>query len=114
MTLPDIVERRLTAEGLELVLLVKPELLYFQGHFPGLPILPGVVQLHWAACFGAEHFGLSLKSHRMEAVKFQAVITPGLTLQLTLHYDRDKGRLAFHYRSEQGDHASGRIAMEAA
>ncbi|WP_115718767.1 ApeI family dehydratase [Gallaecimonas mangrovi] len=111
LTLPEVVERHLTEQGLELVLEMDPKLAYFQGHFPELPILPGVAQLDWAARFGAEHFGLTLKSQRMEAVKFQALVVPGLQLHLRLQYDDVKGRLLFSYHSVRGNHASGRILM---
>jgi 3-hydroxymyristoyl/3-hydroxydecanoyl-(acyl carrier protein) dehydratase len=35
---------------------VPPTLEHFRGHFPGFPILPGVVQLDWAVRFGRLHF----------------------------------------------------------
>lgn len=110
-TLPPVLARHPGDDQLTLVLEISAELPQFQGHFPGLPILPGVAQLDWAARFGAAEFGLMLDSQRMEAVKFQALVQAGTPLHLTLSYDDAKGRLAFTYSSAKGNHASGRIVM---
>ncbi|WKE63997.1 thioester dehydrase [Gallaecimonas kandeliae] len=109
--LPKILERRQQAQRLELVLDMDPGLTVFQGHFPGAPIVPGVAQLDWAIRLGAAHFGLALASQRLEAIKFQRLITPGLPLTLTLEYHQDKGKLHFQYDSEHGCHGSGRVLL---
>jgi acyl-coenzyme A synthetase/AMP-(fatty) acid ligase len=38
-------EVRTTGRGVELVIALPPELRWFDGHFPGFPVLPGVVQV---------------------------------------------------------------------
>ncbi|MFP2899732.1 4-coumarate--CoA ligase, partial [Corallococcus sp. 4LFB] len=84
---------------------------YFDGHFPGSPILPGVVQLEWALLLGREHFALPPDFLRLEALKFQQVITPGTQLTVELTWAKESGRLGFKLTSAAGSHASGRIVL---
>jgi 3-hydroxymyristoyl/3-hydroxydecanoyl-(acyl carrier protein) dehydratase len=85
----------------------------FAGHFPGHPILPGVLQLHWAQRLGHEHFDIEGVFSRALILKFQKPILPDSSVQLTLAYDTAKRQLAFTYRSEKGDHASGKLEFAA-
>ncbi|KAB2840154.1 MAG: AMP-binding protein, partial [Burkholderiales bacterium] len=48
---PEVMARRREGETLVLQLRVAPELDFFAGHFPSQPILPGVMQVHWAIHF---------------------------------------------------------------
>jgi len=88
---------------------VPPDLLYFDGHFPGAPILAGVVQVDWALALGRQYFHLPARFHALQALKFQRVVTPGTTLTLELENDTQKNALAFRLHSAGGQHASGRI-----
>ncbi|MCM5682695.1 AMP-binding protein [Schlegelella sp. S2-27] len=81
----------------------------FDGHFPGAPILPGVVQLDWAVTLGQECFGLSASVRRIDALKFQRPILPGTVLKLVLQWHATKRQLQFHLESAAGLHASGRV-----
>lgn len=84
---------------------------YFDGHFPGSPILPGVVQLEWALLLGREHFALPPDFLRLETLKFQQIIAPGARLTLELTWAKESGRLGFKLTSAVGAHASGRIVL---
>jgi 3-hydroxymyristoyl/3-hydroxydecanoyl-(acyl carrier protein) dehydratase len=84
-------------------------LYYFDGHFPGSPILPGVVQLDWAIHFGRLHFALPPSFCGVNALKFQSVIVPDTPLYLELLHDPAKGSLQFRYFSDAGPHSGGRI-----
>ncbi|MBN8226618.1 AMP-binding protein [Corallococcus macrosporus] len=84
---------------------------YFDGHFPGSPILPGVVQLEWALLLGREHFALPPDFLRLETLKFQQVIAPGTKLTVELTWAKESGRLGFKLTSAAGSHASGRIVL---
>lgn len=84
---------------------------FFEGHFAQTPILPGVVQLDWVVLFGREFFSLPPKFLRLETVKFQQVIQPGVPIEMALNFDADRGRLSFTLRSAAGSHASGRIVF---
>jgi len=94
-------------------LTVPADLLYFNGHFEGAPILPGVVQLDWAIGYGRRYFALAPRFLGMLGLKFQRVITPGMVVQLELLHDAQKGSLAFRMFSAAGQHASGRVTFGA-
>lgn len=71
----------------------------FAGHFPGRPILPGVVQLDWAIQLAATCFGFESRPATQVRVKFMHVIGPDpADLSLSLRYDPSRAELAFEYR----------------
>ena len=94
---------------IELELSVPAELLYFDGHFEGAPVLPGVVQVDWAISKARQYFDLPAEFRGIHALKFQHVICPDSVLKLELIYDLLKGSLNFRYFSAAGQHSSGRI-----
>lgn len=100
MKAPTITATRPTANGIELDLIVDPALVWFQGHFPDLALLPGVVQLDWALALAAEHLAVMVPSCRNFQVKYKAGIFPGDHLTLALRHDPAKGRLNFEYRRD--------------
>lgn len=107
-------ELALGAASARLELTVPADLLYFDGHFPGSPILPGVVQVDWAIARGRQYFAIPPVFRDMAMLKFQQVIAPGATVQLELAWDPAKNSLQFKYLSGAGQHASGRVLFAAA
>ena len=110
-TMPGITELARSENTAQLSLHVPADLLYFEGHFPGAPILPGIVQTDWALALGRRCFDLPPRFLGMAALKFQRVIMPGATVTLDLQYDAAKGALSFRLHSEAGQHASGRFML---
>jgi len=109
---PNIIEEKVTDEGVELTLWVDAELDYFKGHFPNVPILAGVAQLNWAVELGVEKLNLpSAKVKDVEVLKFQEVITPNTTLVLALTKTKSN-KFTFRYASDKGVHASGRVVLD--
>ena len=109
--------RRLLERDAQRVLfeLVAPaDLLYFDGHFAGAPVLPGVVQVDWAIALGREVFDLPPVFRAIHALKFQQVIRPDIAFSAELLYDSPKSSLVFRYYSAAGQHASGRLVFGAA
>ncbi|WGM40560.1 AMP-binding protein [Caulobacter sp. NIBR1757] len=87
-----------------------PTLAWFQGHFPGEPILPGISQVHMAVLLSREVLGWAPEGVDLNRVKFKDIIRPGETLDLTLTADRDKGRLSFRWlRANGGEASSGSV-----
>ncbi|WP_413232119.1 3-hydroxyacyl-ACP dehydratase FabZ family protein [Paraburkholderia nemoris] len=98
-----------SAETLHFELRVPPTLVHFAGHFPGLPILPGVVQVHWAMHLAAEHVPAVRTLASVDRLKFMAPVPPGAVLNLTLAHDAARGRVQFAYRLSGRECASGVI-----
>ncbi|MGR9105688.1 MAG: AMP-binding protein [Gammaproteobacteria bacterium] len=97
----------------ELELRVRSDLLYFEGHFPGQPILPGVVQLAWVERYGEIFFAIEQPFLRLELIKFKKIIGPGALLKMTLGWTATNGRLYFELYSEIDSHGSGRMVYGA-
>ena len=112
--LPEILSRTREADSALLSLRVSPALDYFSGHFPGIPILPGVVQVDWAIRLGGEHFALPLKYFSgMKALKFTAPVTPGMVLELRLDWLAAKQQLNFCYSQGERRFATGQVQFAA-
>ncbi|MDR2031674.1 MAG: AMP-binding protein [Azoarcus sp.] len=73
------------------------DLAWFEGHFPDLPVLPGVVQVDWAAHFAHFYFGFDAMRCDIAELKFQNLIRPGDTLRLELTLKRGGKELEFGY-----------------
>ncbi|MBB5017442.1 acyl-CoA synthetase (AMP-forming)/AMP-acid ligase II [Chitinivorax tropicus] len=98
------------ADGqISLQMTIQPDLLCFDGHFPRTPVLPGVAQVDWVMREGRRHFEIPGSFVRMEALKFQRIIQPGMVVTLDLTWRSDKQSLSFTLSSSAGQHASGRL-----
>lgn len=112
--LPEVTEpvRNQERDAVSLTLKLDGDMTCFKGHFPGHPILPGVIQLHWAALFGASVFGSSRNVAEVSQLKFRKPITPSDVIRLELDFDASAHRLKFSYRSDQDDlHSSGTLKL---
>lgn len=105
---PEIVIQNRDDDLVNLALHLPKDLFYFRGHFPGMPILPGVVQLHWAVDQAATLFDVPVTIGEVTQLKYRKPITPGSTVMLELDCDRDNAKIKFRYHSDaEGDHSSG-------
>jgi len=86
----------------QLALKIKPELDYFDGHFPGQPVLPGVVQIHWAGECSKRLFNLT-GFHTLQGAKFNSMVLPNTEILLDLHLKPEKHsvRFSFHRADEK-------------
>lgn len=110
-TNPTVLSVRKSENQVELELFVPESTVYFDGHFPGRPILPGVAQVDWAARLGKSHLQLSGDFQKLEAVKFYDFIEPDAKVKLTLQYKPEKGKLYFSFEGNERRHSSGRIVF---
>ena len=111
---PEVLEQRNVDGEWYLQLGVPPDLAYFSGHFPTVPVLPGVVQVNWAMALGQRLLNLPPKFAGMEVLKFQQLVRPGDQISLSLRFDAERGKLYFAFRNSDAPCSSGRILLEAA
>ena len=110
ITRPQVIRVEKQAGVVELLLLIPAGLVYFPGHFPAHPILPGIVQLRWAEEFAREHQLINKDFQRIEKLKFQRVISKEYEVTLRLEMMKTD-MLGFIYISSHGQHSSGRIIV---
>lgn len=110
MPMPATLVRRSPHEAVY-ALALAPELPAFQGHFPGDPVLPGVVQVDWAIRLGREAFGELGAFAGLDQLKFLEPVRPleALVLSLVL----ETGRLRFEYGCGSIRKASGTVRFQA-
>jgi len=108
---PTVISVTKSGNEVDLELQVCENTLYFDGHFPGRPILPGVAQVDWAATLGKAHLDLPGSFKGLEALKFFSFILPDSQVKLNLTYKPEKQKLYFSYQGENGKYSSGRIVF---
>jgi 3-hydroxymyristoyl/3-hydroxydecanoyl-(acyl carrier protein) dehydratase len=100
-------------ECCRMLLFIGSELDWFKGHFPGTPVLPGVVQLHWAARVARALFNFDRPPATVNRLKFQNVVVPPRVIELETEYV-DRGRVRFACRSGAVVHSSGMLRFDGA
>lgn len=109
---PIVVATRVhAASGAQIELVVPPDLHYLRGHFPGAPIVPGVVQIKWAIALARKLLPVGGAFAGMKAVKFLEVMQPGAAATLKLDYSPANGELRFSFESNQRRYSNGRLLL---
>jgi 3-hydroxymyristoyl/3-hydroxydecanoyl-(acyl carrier protein) dehydratase len=86
------------ADDAEISMALVSDLIWFKGHFPDEPVLPGIAQVHLAVQWAERVWGWQPGSANLLRLKFRHILRPGDTATLTLHRDLAKQRLNFSYR----------------
>jgi len=89
---------------------VSEELSCFRGHFPGQPVLPGIVQLHWAVIVCRALYGFSDVPRDVKRLKFNKVVVPPRTLELWLSQPGEH-EVQFRFSSDGDENSQGRIVF---
>ncbi|WP_044043775.1 AMP-binding protein [Caballeronia insecticola] len=103
----EVLSEARDGDNLRYELRVPPTLIHFGGHFPNLPILPGVVQVDWAIRLASEHVAGARDAASIDRLKFMAPVPPGAVLDLRLAHDAARRRVQFAYQLNGRDCASG-------
>ena len=82
----------------------------YAGHFPGMPIVPGVVLLDEALHAIAAALGLQLERCTLTAVKFRSVVRPGQALSLRFG-SPSPGSVRFAIESDGAAVADGVLSL---
>jgi len=80
----------------------------FAGHFPGHPIVPGVVLLDRAILFAGRMLGQSMQQWQIGNAKFFSPVGPDETLVFVLE-QKASGTIAFTVRAAERGVASGSL-----
>ena len=106
--------RRLEGAETVFTLSLEPDLPACRGHFPGDPVVPGVVQVDWAIRLGETAFGPLGVFAGLDQVKFLAPLRPGGAVELRLALGPARDRLSFQYVGAAGRHSSGQVRFQPA
>lgn len=93
----------------ELHFTLPPELIFFEGHFPNRPILPGVAQAHLAVLIAKKLWGDWPSDANLARLKFRRVLFPHDKVVLRLKRDAKIGRIGFTYTFGDIDASQGEI-----
>ncbi|MGD9472960.1 MAG: 3-hydroxyacyl-ACP dehydratase FabZ [Novosphingobium sp.] len=102
LLLVDRVERLTKGESIHTVKAVSFNEQFFQGHFPGRPIMPGVLQIEAmaqsAAILGIETLELAgtgklVYFMGIESAKFRAPVEPGCLLDMHVEFTQQRSRV---------------------
>jgi 3-hydroxymyristoyl/3-hydroxydecanoyl-(acyl carrier protein) dehydratase len=107
---PAVTLVRRSSDAVLLRLLVDECLCWFAGHFPGLPVLPGIIQLHWAVEYSRRFLGASAQPEAVNRLKFSRVVQPPVVLELALQRT-DQHAVKFTFSSGAGHHSQGHIVF---
>ena len=91
---------------------VPPDHPAFAGHFPGHPIVPGVVLLDHAVLLAGQHLGFEGGTWQVSQAKFLSPCGPGDDLVFALQ-DGLRGGVSFVVRCGDRDVASGSLQPSA-
>lgn len=83
----------------------------FAGHFPGMPILPGVVLLDMVLHAVTDAVGIGPERCEIGSVKFLSPAKPGDTLEIR-HDFPEGGNIRFDIADGQRKIASGNIVLK--
>jgi 3-hydroxyacyl-[acyl-carrier-protein] dehydratase len=113
MELPEVLHRQRVDDGVCLQLEIRPDLKWFIGHFPGRPVLPGVVQIAWAVYFSRESFAFPSGVSSLDQIKFKRPIGPGRHVILLLGRRSADNIVRFEYRDDHASLATGLLTFSA-
>ncbi len=107
---PEVLEQLRESDVLERACRVPRDLDCFAGHFPGAPLVPGVLQLDWAMELGAELLNESPRIAEIESLKFPAPLGPGDSFRILVRVVA-KSRVDFRIWGEDREYARGRVRL---
>jgi acyl-CoA synthetase (AMP-forming)/AMP-acid ligase II len=110
---PEVLEEFRGRSSLERLCLVPRDLSCFPGHFPDLPVVPGVLQLDWAMELVAELLDATPRIEAIESLKLLAPLEPGGRFRIRVRV-APEARVDLKIWSEGAEHARGRVRLDTA
>jgi acyl-coenzyme A synthetase/AMP-(fatty) acid ligase/3-hydroxymyristoyl/3-hydroxydecanoyl-(acyl carrier protein) dehydratase len=108
---PILISERRAERSLERTLRVPADLAFLEGHFPGRPVVAGVVQIHWVMLAARELLGPALRARSLEGVRFRDLLLPDQVFQLELEISSDGAALRFRLFTDDSVFSAGRVVL---
>jgi 3-hydroxymyristoyl/3-hydroxydecanoyl-(acyl carrier protein) dehydratase len=106
---PCVLACRQTENTIAFDLRIPSNLAPLVGHFPALPIVPGVCLVDWVTRLAARYGGFPDDGARQLQIKFRRILQPNSIATLTLHRVSDQ-RVRFDYRHLDTIYSSGTVS----
>lgn len=84
----------------------------FAGHFPTLPLVPGVFQIEMARMAAEAALGCSFTVREITKAKFPHPIIPAETLRVELKVSPQAGAIQAHARVSVAGHPAGEVLLQ--
>lgn len=110
-SIPQIIAQDSAGSELRLSLQIDAEMACFRGHFPGNPVLPGVVQLQWAVEVSRLLLHYVRPPRQILRLKFKSIVVPPKRIELQLT-QRTAINIAFTYFSEGKTYSQGLLRFD--
>lgn len=110
--LPTILASEIAEKQTTLFLKIPENLAYFQGHFKDIPIVPGLVQMHWVLQYTNEFLGFNAKIKKGVQIKFMSPMKPLDTLFLHLEWVPEKSQIIYNYQCDKTKYSFGKLTYE--
>ena len=81
-----------------------------EGHFKEAPLVPGVVQLHWAFQYAKQTFQIDGFVTQAKAIKFNNILQGGSILFLELEHSPENEMITYKYCDHESVYSSGRLS----
>ncbi|MBM4335253.1 MAG: AMP-binding protein [Deltaproteobacteria bacterium] len=110
---PVVLSEQRGASSIVRELRVPADLAFLEGHFPGQPVVAGVVQLHWVMLAAAELLGATPQLLALEGLRFRDALLPSQPFRLSLELSPARDRLRFELSDGERVFAQGRAQLAA-
>ncbi|HBN22597.1 MAG TPA: hypothetical protein DD412_05105 [Holosporales bacterium] len=113
---PRVLSKKIQDLTAEIHLEIPEDLAYFDGHFKDMPVVPGVVQLHWVVDFIQTLFNVSAPITKGAQIKFMNLMQPLHRPILHLEINPEKCLITYKYTTdnEKDDlYSSGKLTYDA-
>ncbi|MGI6680320.1 MAG: AMP-binding protein [Bdellovibrionota bacterium] len=98
-------------DTLKAKLLFEENALFFGGHFPNFPIVPGVIELHYVFKYLKDYFNIIPKKYVVQRLKFTNLIYPNDLIDFKLE-KISENEFSFIYEKDEKACSSGKIFVE--
>lgn len=108
---PQILEEQIKNGKIFQRCIVPDGLVYLEGHFPEIPIVPGVVQIDWVMQALKRVLNRDREKLQMEAMKFTNILQPGVEFFIEVKPMKIPEKYQFRLWSDQSEFSKGRIFL---